>query len=263
MGMDLVAGRDFVAEDDEKRPPVVIINESLARRAWPGQDAIGKHIKLYKEETLVQVVGVVRDVRDVEIKASPAPFAFFPLRQQLTGANALHIRVNGSAGALMPTLRKELQALDPAVTFYGLITYEDVIRRGLWGQRTGAMLMTTFGLIALTLASLGIYAVMAHAVGQRTREIGIRIAIGAQARAVLALVLQRGVIVAGAGVLIGLIASLALTRYIRTFLFEINPADPVTFAAIAFVLSAVALLACYLPARRATRVDPLIALRAE
>jgi predicted permease len=263
MGIDLVAGRDFVAEDDEKRPPVVIINEALARQGWPGQDPIGKNIKLYNDETLVQVVGVVRNVRDVELKASPAPFAFFPVRQQFSSANAFHVRVAGSATALLPTLRKELQALDPAVTLYGAITYEDVIRRGLWGQRTGAALMITFGAIALLLASLGIYAVMSHAVGQRTREIGIRIAIGAQARAVLSLVLKRGVLVAGAGLLAGLGASLALTRYLRAFLFEIAPTDPVTFAAIALALGAVALLACYLPARRATKINPLIALRAE
>jgi predicted permease len=263
MDIDLLAGRDFVAEDDQTRPPVVIVNESLARRAWPGEDPIGKNLKLYNSETLVQVVGVVRDVRDVELKANPAPFAFFPLRQQFTGANVLHVRVAGSATDLLPTLRKELQALDPAVSFFGLTTYEQIIRQGLWGQRTGAALMMTFGTIALLLTSLGIYAVMAHAVGQRTREIGIRIAIGAQARAVIGLVLQRGVIVTGFGVLAGLGASFALTRYIRSFLFEIDPTDPITFAVIALVLGAIALLACYVPARRATRIDPLLALRAE
>jgi predicted permease len=263
MGIDLVAGRDFAPEDDGKRGPVAIVNEALAQRAWPGQEPLGKKLKLYNDETLVEVIGVVRNVRDVELKAGPAPFVFFPMRQQFSGANAIHVRVAGSATALLPTLRKELQALDPAVTLYGMITYDEIIRHALWGQRTGAALMTVFGLIALLLTALGIYAVMAHAVGQRTREIGIRIAIGAQARAVLALVLRRGVIVAGVGLLAGLAVSLAVTRSIGGLLFEVEAHDPVTFAAIAAVLGGVALLACYLPARRATRVDPLIALRSE
>ena len=115
------------------------------RYGWrqPGQDALGKKFKLYNDETLVEVIGVVRNVRDVELKADPAPFVFFPVRQQFTGANAIHVRIAGSATALMPTLRKELQALDPGVTLYGMITYEDIIRQALWGQRTGAALMTS------------------------------------------------------------------------------------------------------------------------
>lgn len=263
MGIELVAGRDFTPEEDQTRPPVVIVNETFARRAWPGEDAVGKTVKLFNSETLVQVVGVVRDIRDVDLKADPGPFAYFPLRQLFMPQNIFHIRTTGPATALTPTLRKEMQALDPAVTLNTGFTYDDIVRHALWGPRTGATLMSGFGLIALLLASLGIYAVMSHAVGQRTREIGIRIAIGAQARAVVALVLQRGVIVAGTGLLVGLAASLALTRYIRSFLFEVDPADPLTFTAIALILVAVALLACWLPARRATRVNPLTALRAE
>jgi predicted permease len=263
MGIELVAGRDFTAEEDRGRPPVVIINETLARRAWPGEDPIGKTIKLYNSETLLEVVGVARDIRGVDLKASPAPFAWFPLRQQFMGQNVFHIRTVGPAIALTPTLRKELQALDPAVALNTGFTYDDIIHHALWGPRTGATLMTGFGVIALLLASLGIYAVMSHAVGQRTRELGIRIAIGAQSRAILALVLKRGVLVSAFGLLLGLAASLGFTRYIQGFLFEINPTDPLTFAAIAAILTFVALLACYLPARRASRVDPITALRAE
>ncbi len=263
MGIDLVAGRDFTAEDDAARPPVVIVNETLARRGWPGENPIGQTVKLYNSETLVHVVGVIRDIRDTDLKADPAPFAFFPLQQQFMGQNIFHIRTAGAPGAITATLRKEMQALDPAVGINTGFTYDEVIRIALWGPRTGATLMTGFGLIALFLASLGIYAVMSHAVGQRTREIGIRLALGAQARAVVALVLQRGVLVAGVGLVAGLVASLALTRYIRSFLFEIDATDPLTFTAIALILTAVALLACWLPARRATRVDPITALRAE
>jgi predicted permease len=263
LGLGVIAGRDFAPEDDGNRSPVAIINESLARRAWPGEDPVGKTLKLYNSETLVEVVGVVHDFRATELKAAPEPFVFFPLRQQYTSANAFHIRTVGRAEDLLPTLRKELQALDPAVTLYGAVTYREIIHNALWGQRTGAALMSAFGGIALLLTSLGIYAVMSHAVSQRTREIGIRIAIGAQARAVIALVLQRGLVVAGGGLLAGLVISLALTRYVRGLLFGVDPTDPVTYVVIAVGLGAIALLACYLPARRATQINPLTALRAE
>lgn len=263
MRIPIVAGRDFVPEDDANRPPIVIVNETFARRFWPGESPLGKKVKLYNSETLVEIVGVTRDIRDVDIKAAPEPFAFFPLKQAFAPQNVFHIRTAGRPEDLQATLRKELQAIDPAVPIYGDYDYDDVIRNAMWGPRTGAALMSAFGGIALVLAALGIYAVMAHSVGQRTREIGIRVAIGAQAHAVVALVLRRGVVVAGTGVLAGLAVALAATRYISGFLFEVDATDPVTFAAIALLLGAVALLACYVPARRATKIDPLIALRTE
>ena len=262
MGVSLVAGRDFSADDDGTHPPVVIINETFARRFWPGQDPVGRIIKLFNNDAPVQVIGVVADIRDVELRADPAPFAYFPLRQVFEAGNAFHIRTVGNPENLLPTLRKELQSLDPATNIF-FINFNGILRNALWGPRTGAALMSVFGGIALLLASLGIYAVMSHAVVQRTREIGIRLAVGAPSRSVLGLMLKRGVLVAGAGLLTGLGASLGLTRYIRSFLFEVAPTDPVTFAAVALMLGAVALLACFIPARRATRVDPMIALRSE
>ncbi len=262
MGVELVAGRDFNVDDNETHPRVVIINEALARRAWPGQDPIGKTIKLFNDEVPLQVVGVTRNLRDVELRADPAPFAFFPVRQVFHGNNVFHVRTAGNPTNLLPTLRQELQSLDPAVNLF-TIDYRDVIHRAMWGPRTGATLMSVFGALALLLASLGIYAVMSHAVIQRTREIGIRLAIGAQSHSVVGLVLKRGIIVAGVGLLAGLGVSLGLTRYIRSFLFEVSPTDPIAFAAVAVVLGAVALLACWFPARRATKVDPMVALRAE
>ncbi len=262
MGIELVAGRPFTAEDNASRPPVVIINEALARRAWPDQNPIGRTIKLFNDETPVEVVGVVRNIRDVELRADPAPFAFFPMAQAYSGGNVFHVRTAGNPSDLLPTLRKELQSLDPAVNLF-TIDYREIIRSALWGPRTGAVLMSVFGAIALLLTSLGIYAVMAHAVVQRTREIGIRLAIGAQAHSVLGLVLRRGIVVTGIGLLAGLAASLALTRYVGSFLFGVKPTDPVTFGVIGVLLTAVAFLACYVPARRATKVDPLVALRSE
>lgn len=262
IGVPLVAGRDFTADDNADRPPVIIVNETFARRAWPGEDPLGKTVKLYNSETPVQVVGVTRDIRDVDLRSSPAPFVYFPLRQLYVPANTLHIRVAGDASALLPTLRKELQALDPAVSLQ-VFSIEDIMRFALWGPRTGAALMSVFGGMALLLTSLGIYAVMAHAVGQRTREIGIRLAIGAQSGSVLGLVLRRGLAVVALGLAAGLGAAYGLTRFVGSFLFEVKATDPLTFAAIAMILGAVALLACYVPARRATKVDPLVALRTE
>jgi predicted permease len=262
MGIDLIAGRDFTPDDNETHPRVAIINEVFARRAWPGQDPLGKTIKLFHDEDPVLVVGVIRNLRDVELRADPAPFVFFPVTQVFTAANVVHVRTAGSAADLLPTLRKELQALDPAVSLFTM-DYRDLMKNAMWGPRTGAVLMSAFGAIAMLLTSLGIYAVMSQAVAQRTREIGIRLAIGAQSHSVLGLILCRGLTVAGAGLLAGLVAALGLTHYVASFLFGIAPTDPVTFAGIALLLGAVALLACYLPARRATKVDPLIALRSE
>ncbi len=263
MGVGLVAGRDFTADDDFTHPRVVIISETFARRYWPGEDPLGKNIKLFNDDTLLQVVGVTRDIRDVELRAAPAPYAYFPAHQQFQPNLVLHVRTTGDPATLLPTLRKELQLLDANIPVTATFTYDDIVRFAMWGPRTGAALMSAFGLIALTLTSLGIYALMSHAVGQRTREIGIRLAIGAQARTVVGLVLKRGVIVTGTGLVAGLGASLAVTRYLRGFLFEIDPTDPLTFAAIAAILGTVALLACILPAHRATKIDPIIALRAE
>jgi putative ABC transport system permease protein len=188
---------------------------------------------------------------------------FFPVRQQFQPYNLIHVRVAGDLATLMPTLRQELQTLNTAVPINATFSYEEIIRYALWGPRTGAALMSVFGAIALSLTSLGIYALMAHAVGQRTREIGIRIAVGAQSHSVVALVLRRGVLVTGVGLLAGLGAAFGLTRFVGSFLFEVKPTDPLTFAGIAALLALVALLACYVPARRATAVDPLVALRSE
>jgi macrolide transport system ATP-binding/permease protein len=265
MGIPFLAGRDIADQDTLAGGPgqlVVVVNETFAKRYWPGEDAVGKKVKLYNSEDLWEVIGVTRDIRDVEMRADPAPFAFFDVRQLYNPGNAFHVRTAGDPAAILPTLRKELQAIDPATEMF-TISIQDLMKFAMWGPRTGATLMSVFGGIALLLTTLGIYAVMAHAVGQRTREIGIRLAIGAQARSVVALIIRRGIVVTGFGLFAGIATALALTRYVGSFLFEVSPTDPLTFAAIAVLLTAIALLACYLPARRATKVDPLIALRTD
>ncbi len=266
MGIPFISGRDFSADDDERHPVVVIINEHLAKLVWPGENPLGKTVKVFGSENLVEVVGVVRDVTFDTIGEDPKPYIFFSLAQEASrgsGAATLHVRTQTDAAALTPLLRKQLQSLDPALPLVNVTTIEENISQGLWAPRTGATLLGAFGLLAVLLASLGVYGVMSYTVNRRAREIGIRMAIGAQGGDVLRLILGRGLIISVAGLVFGLGAAFLVARYFQNFLIGVDAGDPLTYAIIAALLAGVALLACYLPARRATKVDPLIALRSE
>jgi predicted permease len=266
MGIPLVAGRDFTDADDERHPVVVVVNENLAKLAWPGENPIGKTVKAFGSENLVEVVGVVKDVTFDNIGEAPKPYIFFSIAQEGSrgsGFASLHVRTQGDAGALTPMLRKQLQTIDPALPFVNVTTIEQNIAQGLWAPRTGAKLLGAFGLLAVLLASLGVYGVMSYTVNRRAREIGIRMAIGAQASDVMVMILNRGLIIAAAGLVIGLGAAFLVARYFQNFLIGVSAGDPLTYAIIAVLLAGVALLACYIPARRATKVDPLIALRSD
>ena len=265
MGIPLVAGRDFSDADDDSRPLVAIVNEHLAQMAWPGEDAVGKTIKVFGSEDPVEVIGVTKTVTYDNIGEEPKPFLFFSLAQETDrgGFATIHVRTLTDAATLAPTLRKQLQSLDATLPFVNVTTIEENIEQALWAPRTGAALLTVFGVLALLLASMGVYGIMSYTVSRRTREIGIRMAIGAQPEDVMQMILKRGLIVAGAGLVIGLVLAFGLTRFFQNLLFGISASDPLTFGAIALVLSVIALLASYLPARKATKVNPLIALRAE
>jgi putative ABC transport system permease protein len=263
MDVPLAAGRDFAPTDDDTRRPVIIINEALAQRAWPGENALGKTVKLFGSETLVEVVGVVRNAALQDLLGKPEPFAFLPYRQQFHPLTVLHIRTAGNPATLLPTLAKELRTLDPAMPLFNMRTMDDGIYQLLWGPRTGARLMSVFGALALLLAALGVYAIMAHSVSQRNREIGIRIAIGAQARDVLTLIIRRGLLVTAIGLSAGLLLAYVVARHFQSFFVNIEYTDPLTYGVIAFLLAVTAMLACWLPARRAARVDPMTALRTE
>jgi len=265
MGIPLVAGRDLTDADDARHPGVVLINEHLAKLAWPNRSPLGQTIKVFGSETPVEIVGVMKDVTFDNIGEAAKPYVFFALAQESVraGFGTLHVRTQLDAAALTPTLRKEIQSLDPALPLVNITTMEETIRQGLWASRTGAALLSIFGLLALLLAAIGVYGIMSYTVGKRTREIGIRMAIGAQRGDVLRLILHRGLLIAAAGLAAGLGSAFLAARYFQDFLFGIGADDALTYAAITLILSAVALLACYLPARRATRVDPLIALRTE
>ncbi len=263
IGIPLVSGRLFTDSDDATHPLVAVVNETFAQLAWPGENPLGKVIKLYNDERPVEVVGVVKTTTYNAIGEDPDPFAFFPLKQGYTGFAVLHVRTAANASALVATVRKELQSLDANMPFGNVQTMDDVMRQNLWAPRTGAALLGAFGLLAVLLASLGVYGVMSYTVNRRAREIGIRMAIGAQASDVMGMILHRGLVIAVAGLVFGLGAAYFVARYFQNFLIGVAAGDPLTYAVIAVLLAAVALLACWLPARRATKVDPLIALRSD
>ena len=265
MGIAQIAGRDFTEADDSKHPMVVIINQTMAKLVWPNRSAVGQTIKVFGSEDPVEVVGVIQDVVFDNIGEAPKPYTFFSIAQETErgGFATIHVRTQADAAALMPSIRKQLQSLDSALPFVNVTTMDENIRQGLWAPRTGAALLSVFGLLALLLAAIGVYGIMAYTVGKRTREIGIRMAIGAQSHDVLSLILGRGVLIVGVGLVCGLGLAFALTRYFQNLLIGVNTSDPVTYGLIAGLLAIVSLLACWLPARRATRVDPIIALRSE
>jgi len=262
-GIPLVSGRMLTEMDDDKHPRVTIINEHLAKLAWPNENAVGKTVKLYNDDNPVEIVGVVRTTTYNAIGEDPIPFLFFSHKQIYSTFGVISVRTESDPAALLATLRKELQSLDASMPFGNVATMAETMRQNLWAPRTGAALLGAFGLLALLLASLGVYGVMSYTVNQRAREIGIRMAIGAQASDVLGMIMQRGLLIAVTGLGFGLGAAFFTARYFQNFLIGVAAGDPPTYLVIAALLAVVALFASYIPARRATKVDPLIALRSE
>jgi predicted permease len=261
LGIQLLQGRDFSERDDENAPKVVIINETMARRFWPDQDAIGKRFKFFGEEFYREVVGVARDTKYNDLTEANTPFIYAPLLQNYSNAGTLHVRTTGDATQITAAVRGVAKELAANVSLLNVQTLGARIDQSLDGPRAQTRLLAFFGLLALLLSSIGIYGVMAYSVAQRTREIGIRMALGARSQNVLLMVVRQGMTLVGVGVALGLIAAFAVTRLIGSLLFGVGAADPVTFVIASLLLLVVAALAGYLPARRATKVDPLIALR--
>ena len=263
MRIRLLSGRDFTDYDRENTTPVVIINEAMARMVWPGQEPVGKRFSIVTEPKLLQVVGVVGTTVIGQIGEDPQPIAYLPMRQQYSPFAALVVRTNGNPEPLLGAVRKQAEQIDKNLAFTNGQTVQQILGQGLWAARMGAALLGLFGALALTLASIGIYGVLAYSVTQRTSEIGLRMALGAQPRQVLRLVLQQGMLLALIGVTVGILVALPVARMTAGLLYGVSATDPLTYAAITLLLMGVALVACYLPARRATRVDPIIALRWE
>ena len=267
LGVRLVAGRTFHTTDRAETTRVAIINESLARE-WRGVDPIGKRFKLATADApWVTVVGIVADVRQMRMDAPVKSEMYFPYRQMPThpwfGPRDLVIRTDSNPIDLVASVRREIHAVDPTQTISHVRTMEELLVKETGSRRVGMILLSLFAGLALLLAVLGIYGVLSFFVAQHTREIGVRLALGAQVRDVMKLVLQKGLVWTIAGIALGLISAFALSRLIASLLFGVTATDPTTFIGVAVCLFVVALVACYLPARRATKVDPLIALRYE
>jgi putative ABC transport system permease protein len=267
MGIPLISGRQFTDHDSEKSPNVAVISETMARRLWPGEDVIGKRIgagRVESEADWIQVVGVVKDVRQFELTADPKPQMYLTYRQMgFFPSEDLVVKTDVDPASMAATVRKTVLEIDKDQPVSNIRTMEQILAESIARQRFSMLLLGVFAGVALLLAAVGIYGVMSYSVAQRTHEIGIRMALGAQTSAVLKLAVGYGLKLVIAGVAIGLLAAFALTRLMSTLLFGVTPTDPATFALISLLLISVAAIASYIPARRATKVDPLIALRYE
>ena len=267
MGIPLVRGRLIERSDDQKAPRVLVVNETFAKRFFQNGDAIGKRIRLGKltaEFPWATIVGVVGDVRGFALDEAPEPTMYWPVAQiRTTPSLAIVVRTQSDPSALTFTVRDAIAEIDRAQPIYDIQTLDQLVAKSLGQRRFTLTLMVLFGVIALVLSAIGIYGVMAFAVTQRTQEIGIRMALGASAKDVLKMVIGSGMFLAAIGVAVGLIGAFALTRLMASLLFGVSPTDLVTFGLVTAGLLMVALLACYIPARRATKVDPLVALRYE
>jgi predicted permease len=258
-----LSGRDFTDFDRENTKNVVIINKAMADLVWPGQDPLGKRFTIVVDPNQYEVVGVVGTTLVGQVGEDPQPVAYFAMRQQYSPFASIIVRTTGDPEAVMGAVRAQVNELDRNLALTNGQTVGQLLAQGLWAARMGAALLGLFGVLALILASIGIYGVLSYSVTQRTSEIGIRMALGAQAPEVLKLVLRQGMLLAGVGVLVGVAIALPITRFASSLLYGVSVWDPVTYVSITLLLMAVAFLACYVPARRATRIDPLVALRFE
>jgi predicted permease len=260
MGIPLIAGRGFSIEDRSDAPAVAIISEAAARRDFPNESAIGKRVN-YQGGWRV-IVGVVKDVKFSRLSAADQPAIYTPLSQRLNVLDLI-VRTNGDPAVLTGTVRDVVQEVGPAVAITGVEVVESLIRRSFGEERFRTALIALFGAIAAVLAGVGIYGVTARAVGQRTREVGIRVALGATSRAVVAMIVEQTLSGVAIGVAVGAMAAFVASRLLGPYLFGITAHDPLTYVSIFGFLATVSMLASWLPARRAGRVEPAIVLRGE
>src|SRR6185503_8327314 len=265
MGIPLLQGREFDDRDSGGKPDVVIVNQKMAQRYWPNGNAIGKRIKVGapENEPWMTIVGVVGNVNHTGLDAEPDFATYEPHAKRPWSEMTLLVRTVGDPQSLAAPVQRELKNAESEILIEDVVTMNRRLDLSVAPQRLNVVLLATFAFIALVIAAVGIYGIMAHSVAQRTQEIGLRMALGAQVRDVLQMVLRSGMMLALIGIGIGLVGAFFLTRLMRTLLFGVTPTDALTFASVAVILFVVALLACYIPATRAAKVDPLIALRYE
>ena len=259
----LLRGRVFSNQEHDYKQPVVVVNDAMAKLIWPGEDPIGKRLA---DETTATVIGVVGNVKNFGLLRKPvaemyAPYTMKAFWPDMRWNMRLLVRSTVDESTIAAAVRREVQAVDPGQPLYAVQSMNLVIENTVRDKSLNTTLLAVLAAISLLLAVIGVYGVMSYTVAQHTREIGIRIALGAQRSAILKLIIGRGLFLVGIGVAIGVVASFGLTRFIENMLFGVTATDPLTFAAIVLLLGAVALLACLIPAQRAMRVDPIVVLR--
>lgn len=259
LGIPLLSGREFTRADDETAAPVAIVNEVMADKYWRGENPVGKRLKM-KDRSLL-VVGLAKTARYENFMEPPTAFFYVPLRQNFFATTGLHIRTQVDAGTMAAALAREVHAIDSSLAVNATITLREQVDRMSWSQRIAVILLGVFGGLAMLLAGIGLYGVMSYAVSQSTRELGLRMALGASPASLLRLVISKGIALTMVGLALGAAAALVLTRLLGNLLFQVSPRDPQVFALVLLVMTAASLVACFVPAWRAARLDPVHALR--
>jgi predicted permease len=254
-------GRSFNDGDRKETAAVAIASEAMVKLHWPNEDALGKRFHFIGDMTLREIVGVVANSVVNEVGEEPQPILFLPMTQDYVPAATLHVRTTGKPEAVVATTMAALQSLDPNLAITNVFTIEQILSQALWAPRMGGILLALFGGLALLLSAVGVYGVLSYSVNQQTREIGLRMALGAQRGDVMRLILGQGLRLTVVGLSLGILVALGLMRVLVSLLFDVRAYDPSTYTAVTLLLTAVALLACYIPARRAMRIDPMVALR--
>lgn len=264
MGMTLRRGRMFDNLDKDATEAVAVINEAMAQTLWPNEDPIGKHVKLSRRAAVwTTIVGIVANARTESLENTNVPQIYTNLYQRGAKHLAIFLRGHLDATAIPEQVRKEVQSVDPTLPVFGAEMLANTVSAALDQRRFSLEIVALFALTALLLAAIGIYGVISFLVNERTHEIGIRLALGAERRNILQMILRRGLALAITGAGVGLVGAICVSYLMRSVLYQVAPADPITFSVVVLIFIGVALIACYLPARRATKVNPMVALRCE
>ena len=267
LGLSLIKGRDFTEAEGMSRSAVAVIDDTMAKRLWPDEDPIGRRFRLVDAaaDDWFTIIGVGPAIRrpNFDDRQPPIPAAFVPYPYAPTPNTGLTIRVEANPTGVTAAVRKEIRASDPGLAIFNVRTMDEIRLRGYWQDRLFGVMFGFFGAVALLLAAMGVYGVLSFAVSQRTQEIGLRMALGAERHRVLRMVVRQGVALTLLGVLFGLVGAFGVTRVIGTLLYHVTPTDPASFLGVSLFLTLIATIASYLPARRATAVDPVVALRNE
>jgi predicted permease len=264
LGVNLLQGRDFTEQDDETKPRVAVVNETFARRFWPNEAPIGKRFSFQGPQgPWIEVVGVIQDGKYFNLNEEPTPLVYTSLRQGGSGYLTIIARTSGDPQGVIAAIRREIFQLDATLPVFNVQTMVEHMNSPLFPMRVAATMFTGFGLLALTLAAVGVLGVISYVVSQRTREIGIRVALGAAPSRIFRLVVGYGLLLTATGIVLGLAFTFVVTQLLSSLLYDVSAIDPLTFAVVLSLLSSIALLACSVPAYKAMKVDPIYALRSK